>query len=242
MNKYRLSALLIDAKFISLKGGIALFVLLIIGFSCKKNTFKAVDPVTEYSYFGLGKGRFIEYKVEYIEHDSLLNKHDTTNFFYKTVIGEEYYDNQDRLGYEYLRYRKDSLNGEYTFLSKWLIQIVDNRAQLVEENQRKTKLIFPITDSQKWDINAFNNEDELEAHYEDIHTTYQNDDFQTDSSVTVEIYKYETLIDKYLEQEIYAKGVGMISKISRELYFQFGQTKPYKGTDLKMEIFKTGKE
>lgn len=211
--------------------------------SCKKNDYTAVDPSRDYPYFGLEQGRFIVYDVLYIEHDSLLNKHDTTQFYYKTVIGDEYYDNQGRLGYEFMRYKKDNLTDDFTFLSKWLIQIADNQAQLVEENQRKVKMVFPIkSKKQEWDVNIYNVEAPAIASYSSIHQPFSNTYFSTDSATTIEYNRYQTLIDDRLEEEIYAKNIGMISKTSKELYFQFGQTKPFKGTEMYMNIIQTGIE
>lgn len=225
------------SHFLLCMGFIALMVI-----GCKKDKFTAKDPKADYAYFGLTKRRYIEYKVQYIEHDSLLAQHDTTNFFYKTVIGEEYYDNEGRLAHEYLRYRKMDENSGYTFLSKWVILIADNQAQLVEENQRRIKLIFPITDKQEWDVNIYNDKGKMPAHYSSIHQPFSNNQFSTDSASTVEMYNYQTLIDNRLETETYAKNIGLVSKTSRELYFQFGQTEPYKGTELYMNIIKTGIE
>lgn len=216
--------------------------ILVLLVACKKNENLAVNPQLDYAYFGLEQGRFVEYEVNYMEHDSLLNKHDTTRFYYKTVIGDEYMDNEGRKGYEFMRYRKDSLMDNYQFLSKWVIQIADYQAQLVEENQRLIKMVFPILKTQEWDVNVYNNDEATLAHYKDIHSPYANMYFSTDSSTTVETKNYQTLIDDQLEQETYAKNVGMISKVSKELYFQFGQTKPFKGTELYMEIMTTGIE
>lgn len=220
---------------------IALSVVLSLSlFSCKKNNYKNTD--FGYTYFGMEQGRFIEYEVQYIEHDSLLNKHDTTSFYYKTVIGDKYIDNEGRKGFEFMRYKKDSLNQNYVFLSKWTIFLEDNKAQLVEENQRKIKLVFPVNKTQIWDINAFNPLGEQNAHYENINTAVSYSNLHFDTTTTVEFKRYKTLIDDQLEQEVYAKNVGMIYKVSKELYFQFGISKPFKGTETYYTVINYGKE
>lgn len=225
-----------------MKKNLFLLLLLVTGIisSCKKNNYQPLDY--GYDYYGLEKGRFIEYEIRYMEHDSLLNKHDTSIFYLKTVIGSEYVDNEGRTGFEYLRYRKNSLSGEYVFLNKWVTLIADRKAQLVEENQRKVKLVFPVGKEQEWDANMYNNLGEQLAHYEGINIPYANSFFSTDSAVTVEFYKYKSLIDDRLEQEIYAKGIGMVYKVSKNLYYQFGWTSPYKGTELYYSVIATGTE
>jgi|SRR5690554_4631066 len=220
---------------------IVLFVLLLgIVYSCKKNNYKGIDH--GYDYYGLTEGRFVEYSVTYIDHDSLLNKHDTLNFYLKTVVGDAYIDNEGREAHEFLRYKKDSLHENYQFLNKWVTLIADNKAQLVEENQRKVKLVFPVLKKQVWDVNMYNNIGERESRYEVIHQPYSLSSFAFDSTTTVEFYKYETLIDDRLEQEVYAKGIGMIYKVSKELYYQFGQSIPFKGTEWYYTIISTGIE
>lgn len=217
-----------------------LIVVIFLFASCKKN----VDSTLEYGYeyFGLEKGNFVEYKVSYMEHDSLLQKHDTTHFYYKTVIGDEYIDNEGRKGYEYLRYRKDSLQQEYTFLSKWSTFIADFRAELVEENQKKIKLIFPLKKNETWNVNSFNMNGERLAFFEEVHKSKNIGNHPFDSTATIEIYRYKTLIDDRLDQEVYAKNIGMIYKVSKDLYFQFGWTLPYRGTEIYYEYLNSGKE
>ncbi len=219
---------------------IILFILFSTVLSCKKNNYKSVD--FGYDYYGLTQGRFVEYKVTYIDHDSLLNKHDTLNFYLKTLIGDEYIDNEGRTAYEFLRYKKDSISGDYHFINKWVSLIADNKAQLVEENQRKVKLVFPVKKNQFWDVNMFNNLGEQEASYEVFNKPYSISTFNFDSTATVELYKYKTLIDDRLEQEVYAKGIGMIYKVSKELYYQFGISVPFKGTEWYYTIISTGIE
>lgn len=219
------------------------YALLLIGtmVSCKKpNTYKETEK--GYAYFGMEQGRFVEYHVQYMNHDSLLNKHDTLEFYYKTIIGDEYIDNEGRKGYEFLRYKKDSLNGNYTFLSKWAIFLADNKAQLVEENQRKVKLVFPIQKNQLWDANMYNSLGQQETHYETIHAPLSYSNLHFDSTTTVEYKHLKTLIEDQLDQEIYAKGVGMIYKVSRELQFQFGFSTPYKGTEWYYTVVNFGME
>lgn len=225
-----------NLRFVSLT-----FILLALT-SCKKDTFQPRNAEHDFAYFGLIKGRFVEYKVQSIIHDSLLNQHDTTTYYYKTVIGDEYYDNEGHLGYEFLRYQKDSLQKPYQFISKWIAMIAENKAQLVEENQRKIKLVFPIIFSQKWESNVYNYLDDQEAQYEQIDVPYSNGNFSTDSSISVVYYRYKTLIDDRLEGERYAKGVGMIEKTSKELYYQFGSTTPYKGKESYFRIINFGME
>lgn len=218
---------------------IFLFIIPLVGlFSCQKDQYKDLD--FGYDFFGIEEGRFVEYSVRYIEHDSLLNQHDTLDFFYKTLIGEKYIDNEGREAHEFLRYKKDSLHQEYQFINKWVILIANDQAQLVEENQRKIKMIFPVKKSQKWNSNAYNSLADQEAHYEHLNELVDLGLEQPRHSVTVEFERYTTLIDDRLEQEVYAKGIGMVTKISKDLYYQFGASQPFKGIEWYYNFHATG--
>lgn len=209
--------------------------------ACKKNNYKNSTIESDKTFFGLEQGRFIEYKVQFMDHDSLLNKHDTSIFYYKTVVGDEYIDNEGRKGFEFLRYKKDSIAGTYEFISKWTTVIADNKAQLVEENQRKIKLIFPFNTSESWNVNMLNTTNEQLAHYEEIYQSKNYFNLYFDSTVTVEFHRFQSLIDDQLEQEVYAKGIGMIYKVSKNLYYQFGYSNPFKGTELYYTVINYGK-
>jgi hypothetical protein len=101
--------------------------------------------------------------------------------------------------------------------------------------------VFPITTSQTWDANIYNTDGEQLAHYEDIYSPKDYSGLHFDSTTTVEYHKFKSLIDDQLEQETYAKGVGMIYKVSKTLYYQFGFSKPFKGSELYYTVINFGK-
>ena len=134
-------------------------------FGCKKQD-ESIDKKTE--YFGLEKGNFLEYEVTYMFHDSLLQKHDTIIYQLKTLIGDTILDNVGRVAREFHRFQRKNSTLPWEETDIWTAIIVDNRAELIEENQRKVKLIFTPTLEKVWDINAFNNIGTVDAFYSSI--------------------------------------------------------------------------
>lgn len=120
--------------------------------------------------------------------------------------------------------------------------MVDNRAELIEENQRKVKLIFEPTALKTWDINQFNMDEKRIASFDsiDVARTYGNLNFS--KTLVVIEQTYNTLIDRISKYEIYARGVGMIYKVDKDLKYNFGETIPNKGTEYYYQITRHGIE
>lgn len=200
------------------------YVLLIIGSlvilaGCKKNN---TPPDFHYEYFGLEEGRYIIYDVTDIVHDDdAAIKHDTSVYQLKTVWMGEYVDDQGRTGREFWRYTRESVTGVWVLKDIWTGLIDGIRAELIEENQRKIKLVFAPTSQKLWDANAFNPDQEYACYYNDIHgdTTINGNVF--DTTCIVEIFSQSSLIDSVRLYETYAKGIGLINKYSKDIHFQY---------------------
>jgi hypothetical protein len=208
-------------------------------FSCKKQD-ESIDKKTE--YFGLEKGNFVEYEVTYMFHDSLLQKHDTIIYQLKTLIGDTILDNVGRIASEFHRFQRKNSTLPWEETDIWTAIIVDNRAELIEENQRKVKLIFTPTLEKVWDINAFNNIGTVDAFYSSIDESKNINNLTFENTLTVEEENYKTLLETKRKFEVYAKNIGMISKTYKNLQFKFGSSKPIKGEEYYFNVTNYGVE
>ena len=208
-------------------------------FGCKKQD-ESIDKKTE--YFGLEKGNFVEYEVTYMFHDSLLQKHDTIIYQLKTLIGDTILDNVGRVAREFHRFQRKNSTLPWEKTDIWTAIIVDNRAELIEENQRKVKLIFTPTLEKVWDINAFNNIGTVDAFYSSIDESKTSNNLTFENTLTVEEENYKTLLETRRKFEIYAKNIGMISKTYKNLQFKFGSSKPIKGEEYYFNVTNYGVE
>jgi hypothetical protein len=208
-------------------------------FSCKKQD-ESIDKKTE--YFGLEKGNFVEYEVTYMFHDSLLQKHDTIIYQLKTLIGDTILDNVGRIASEFHRFQRKNSTLPWEETDIWTAIIVDNRAELIEENQRKVKLIFTPTLEKVWDINAFNNIGTVDAFYSSIDESKTINNLTFENTLTVEEENYKTLLETKRKFEVYAKNIGMISKTYKNLQFKFGSSKPIKGEEYYFNVTNYGVE
>jgi len=175
-----------------------------------------------------------------IVHDEGGNpQHDTTRYRLRTVVGEVVEDNEGRAARKLYRYSYDQNNGELLDQRVWTQLIDGGRAEVIEENQRKIRMVFAITLDKTWDVNAFNPEEELEVSYDEIFNPYQ----EFDSTVTVEYEDFFSLVDYRRKYEVYANGVGLIKRSFKDLVINnFDTLDISNGTEVHYELIDYGIE
>jgi hypothetical protein len=136
----------------------------------------------------------------------------------RTLIGDTIIDDEGRIARKYLRFKRNNNSLPWVQTDVWTTIVVDNRAELVEENQRLIKLVFAPIASKQWNTNAFNMNPVLTVFYSDIHKSKTIGAFTFDSTLVVEIEENETNAIQYKRKyETYAKGIGLVSKYFKDL-------------------------
>jgi len=215
--------------------GILSLTLLLL--SCKQEG----APNFHKEYFGLETGRYVVYNVTEITHDTDLSPaHDTITYQMMTVWEAEYIDNEGRSASEFRRYKRNTPTDPWTLSDIWTGLYDANRAELIEENQRKVKLVFAPTLSKEWDANAYNNMGEMNCYYGEVHVDTAMNGVQFDSTVFVDQEQFYSLIDTIRRFEIYGKYVGLLHKYDKEIKYDFGDPEPQKGTELYYEYVEHG--
>jgi len=219
---------------------ISLLVLLIVAVvSCKKQ-----DPAPQfhYDYFDLTQGRYIDYDVMEINHDvDQAIEHDTSYYQLRTLIGDTAIDNQGRIARKFFRYTRPNSAGTWVLSDVWTALITENRAELIEENQRIIKLVFAPTISKEWNPNAFNIYNEMTSYYRDIHDSQTFGALFFDSALVVEQEDFFSLVDKKRKYEVYAKGIGLVHKYYKDLTISnFDTLNIQKGQELFYTCFAYG--
>ncbi|MDX1651590.1 MAG: hypothetical protein R3277_03800 [Brumimicrobium sp.] len=219
----------------------SLLILLGTLSSCKK---QAPAPEFGYEYFGLEEGRFVTYDVMEIFHDvQLTPAHDTVRYTLKTVIGEEVVDNEGRTARKMYRYSYDPQSGDLIDQRVWTAVIDQGRGEVVEENQRKIRMVFAVTLDKEWDVNAFNPADKEEVFYDEIFQPYSIGNFTIDSTVRVEYEDFFSLIDYQRKYEVYGKNIGLIHRSFIDLRINnFDVTSIQSGTEVHYTLKDYGME
>ncbi len=199
-----------------------LFVLVTIA-SCKKNKVE-LPPDVGYDYAPTAIGKYVIYDIDSVVFDEFVGG--SYKYRIKEKLEENIIDAQGRPAIKLIRYFKkfDSLvsydNIAWTLKDVWTCIKTQTTYEVVEEDIRFSKLIFPITIDKTWNGNAYNtltpwdykilNTDNAETinstAFDNVLTIEQKDD------------KLKNIIHREYYIEKYAKGVGLIYREIKDLH------------------------
>lgn len=185
-----------------------IILFLIIISSCKPINY--INENYHSKYFPIELNQEKEFFVTNINHSSFGK--DTVTYYLKEVISEKFLNLEGDSAYRIERFWKTDSMDKYEIKDIWVANKSLNFAQLVEENIRFTKLIFPFDVNVVWDGNAFNNQQSQEYRIESINIPYNVNGLSFDSSISV-IQNYKSnLLEYENSKEIYVIGVGLVYK------------------------------
>jgi hypothetical protein len=185
--------------------------------SCKKELVNS-NQFLYNSYYSLKTGTYIEYDVMEVNHDENASiQHDTSYYQLKCVIEDTFTDNASRLAYSYVRYKRSNTSDSWIQSDLWSTIVFNNKAELVEENQRIVKLVFPVSEFTTWNANQFNSDPKLDCNYTNLHKGFQINGFNFDSTITVDQEDKRNLIEFKRKYEVYANRIGMVKKYYKDL-------------------------
>ncbi len=207
---------------------------------CKKTP----EPYFGYEYFPTQEGFYQEYNVLEVFHDAASNPiPDSNSYRLKTVIGETFEDNEGREARKLLRYKYDLETGELLDERVWTVLLENERGEVIEENQRKIRMVFALRAGVEWNVNAYLPEDEQIVHYEDVHVSKKTPFGKLDSTVTVEYEDFFSLVDYRRKFEVYAKNIGLVHRSFKDLRIEnFDTTAIEYGTEVHYELIDYGIE
>lgn len=208
--------------------GISILLFCAILFSCTKHHAET-PPDLGYDYYPGKVKSYIIYDVDSISYTELPA---VDTLYYKFQIKEKidsiFPDNQGRPTIRLVRYRKNFNDTiaysamTWTVQDVWAANITKTTAEVVEENVRFTKLIFPARLNESWNGNAQNTIGEWDYKYTeyDSPTTVGGISFGKALKVTQKYFPSAISYQNYFER--YARGIGMIYKIIEDYNYQDG--------------------
>lgn len=196
--------------------------LLIVGFACKSKY--ETPPDVGYDYAPKTIGKYVVYDVDSTVYDDF--NHDTTYYKYriKEKLEEIYIDNQNRAAIKLVRYIKkynDTIsydNMPWIVKDVWNYTRTSTTLEVVEEDIRFTKLIFPVKEESTWNGNANNTlgEWEYKYSYTDRAETINGTPFENILMVTQKSDKNNMIHREYYIEK-YAKDVGLVYREIKDL-------------------------
>lgn len=193
--------------------------------SCKKKKEPVKTDVGE-AYYPNTIGKYIIYNVDSIVFDEFT--FDSTFYKYqiKEKIEEEYTDSQNRPALKLARYiKKFNATVPYsampwTIKDVWQVNITNKNVEIVEENIRSVKLIFPIKTNSTWDGNSTNTLGEWQYKYAYMDNAETIGGVGFDKVALVVQKDFPTLISREYYAEKYAKEVGLVSREITDITFK----------------------
>ena len=192
---------------------------------CRKHSVEEA-PDLGYDYAPTTLGKYVVYDVDSTVYDDFTK--DTIYYKYriKEKLEEVFTDNQGRVAIKLIRYIKQhSPTISYDNMS-WVIKDVWNYTktntslEVVEENNRYTKLMFPVKIDATWNGNANNTLPEWNYKYIITNAQQTINSYSFDNVLVVEQKddKNRNVIKRQYYIEKYAKGVGLVYKEIKDLY------------------------
>jgi hypothetical protein len=189
---------------------INLAILAVMTNSCETHVGEPVYTGEE--YFNLTEGKWVVYQVDSIVYDDFLGEEFVYSYQVKEYNNGLFYDSQGLPKMRIERFIRKETQHNWQIKNIWTAALYTNRAMKTEENVTFVKLSFPLKRNLSWNGNLFNTKAAQLYKITRIHEPYQMPGLEFDSTLTVLQRDFTTLIGKEYQFEVYATGVGMISK------------------------------
>jgi hypothetical protein len=122
-------------------------------FACKKDDIQALD--LKDSYYPLQIGKYIIYDVDSTVYDDFTQTSYKHQFQVKMLVADTFRDSNMKLNYRYERYIRKNATQTFQLADVWSAINENGRIEVVEENQRFIKFIYPPVLGNSWKGNAF---------------------------------------------------------------------------------------
>lgn len=180
------------------------------------------------SYTPVGVGAEWIYKVDSFSYDDNTGSTniDTFNYWYKEVVAQKLSGSADETESSFLinRFFRYSDSAEWKQANSWRLLKSNMRVEKIEENISFIKLLFPLASGKRWNGNMANSRERenytiiwLDAPY----SSYQQ-------TCKVEQFKEKNLVEEITREEVFARNVGLVFKVSDSLNTQVKGTRGYR--------------
>lgn len=217
-------------------------LLLACNYSCEDED---TEPLSEdfffYQYFPLQVGQEHVYQIDSIIYDDFSGSVDTFRHQRREVVEGTFLDNEAREAYIIGIYRR--LDSSFNWNKQEEIYRSGNSLRIEEfnNNLRKVRMVFPITERKSWDANAFNIEDKEEYTYTVIHQPLELNELFYDSTLTIVQRDEKNFIEEFFSEEKYATQFGLIYRKDIEIRTNFaGEIQSGYNASIQLIDFKAG--
>jgi len=200
--------------------------LVTLFFSCEEESIAPTPVDLQSDFYPLTVGKTWIYSTDSIVYNFQLKTIDTLRGFMREEITESFETASGSTNFVIERSFRRSDDQLWNITDIYSASIIDNKATRNEENLRFVKLLLPPVKGQKWDGNQFFDESTLvniNGELIEVFKNWESEILSIGESATVNGIDYtntievilvdtENSIEKRYAKEVYAKGVGLISR------------------------------
>jgi hypothetical protein len=135
--------------------GFWITIILVSISACKRVIDIPIDINEGKNYYPVVKGKFIEYRVDSIIYDDFANTTISKTSYIKDEIDSSFKDLEGRANNYVIRSEKLTLDSPYIFKYAYYVNQNNNTYEVVDNNLRFVKLVFPISLKNNWEGNKY---------------------------------------------------------------------------------------
>lgn len=188
-----------------------------------------------YQYIPLKVGSELVYQIDSISYDEFTGTVDTTTFFLRELVEEEFNDIVGNTSFLIGIYKRNSDTLSWIKKSNISKKIVGRRYEKLENNTILIPLVFPLAENVSWDVNALNSAFSELYSFKNLHESLRVNGINYDSVLVVDQKEEQNLIERFLEEEKYAAQIGLIQKRKMAIQTELNGTIK-NGTDVRMNL------
>jgi hypothetical protein len=186
--------------------------------SCKKQSNYVANY--QYYYYPLDSGYSRIYNVDSVlfSYNGVYMR-DTVTYQWMEVIGDTFHDNLNQVNQKLLFYRRADSTQPWVFDRQWYALLTTTNLQIVEDDLRYIKLVFPPSLNETWNGNLYLPTTTLDMYqifanwnyyYENTDTSFTINGNNLNNVMTVSEVNNVNLLNKTVRTEMYAPNIGMV--------------------------------
>jgi hypothetical protein len=210
--------------------------------SCQKPDEDVADM--GYDYFPLESGQYIIYDVVETTYDDFLDTVYVNEYILKELVDSVMIDGEGRKVYQLKRFINSGSDSVivWTISDVWTAYRGQDRAERTEENVTYVKLVFPLRRSKTWDGNARNSLGEQKYKVLDYELKAQIGAAIFGRTARINHLSNKNLIEEQLSEEVYARGIGLVLKVQRDVKINPADSTINSGFEHRWTYLEHGKE
>jgi hypothetical protein len=203
------------------------YMFILIAASCTKNETITYSNLG-YAYFPIDSGWVKTYTVDSIAYNDNDQSVDTFHFllqerFLGNIVGieGEYYREIERLV-------QTDTNKIWEPRNSYFVSKTNNNVQVIDENIRVVKMVFPIGNVLSWNGNQYNNLGRRTFFLQNIYAPFNNGDTTFGKCITIQEALANNAIEEILVKNVYQDGIGLVDATNNYVNTQIAGKSGYK--------------